>query len=137
MTQTGPQDEPTRARLSLLRGRMAFRAGMSGESLELLLDAAGRYERLDARLARETYLDALSAALLGHRAGPADPLRVARAARRVPPPCDRGASDLLLDGMATLIADGYQAGAPALRRAVSVFRHGRKTSAAPTWRSRN
>jgi hypothetical protein len=67
MTETGPQDEPTRARLSLLRGRMAFRAGMSGESLELLLDAADRYERLDARLARETYLEALSAALLGHR----------------------------------------------------------------------
>jgi DNA-binding CsgD family transcriptional regulator len=124
MTETGPQDEPTRARLSLLRGRMAFRAGMSGESLDLLLDAADRYERLDARLARETYLDALSAALLGHRAGPADPLRVARAARGVPPPCDRGASDLLLEGLATLIAEGYQAGAPALRHAVSVFRHG-------------
>jgi hypothetical protein len=29
MMETGPQDEPTRARLSLLRGRMAFRAGMS------------------------------------------------------------------------------------------------------------
>ena len=81
MTETGPQDEPTRARLSLLRGRMAFRAGMSGESLELLLDAAARYERLDARLARETYLEALSAALLGHRAGPVGPLQVARAAR--------------------------------------------------------
>ena len=90
----------------------------------LLLDAADRYERLDARLARETYLEALSAALLGHRAGPADPLRVARAARGVPPPCDRGASDLLLEGLATLIAEGYQAGAPALRHAVSVFRHG-------------
>jgi DNA-binding CsgD family transcriptional regulator len=124
MTGTGPQDEPTRARLSLLRGRMAFRAGMSDESLELLLDAAARYQRLDARLARETYLEALSAALLGHRAGPAGPLQVARAARAAPPPCDRGPSDLLLDGMATLITDGYQAGAPALRHAVSVFRHG-------------
>jgi DNA-binding CsgD family transcriptional regulator len=124
MTETGPQDEPTRARLSLLCGRMAFRAGISGESLELLLDAASRYERLDVRLAREAYLEALSAALLGHRAGPAGPLQVVRAARAAPLPCDRGPSDLLLDGMATLISDGYQAGAPALRHAVSVFRHG-------------
>jgi hypothetical protein len=97
---------------------------MSGESLALLLDAAGRYERLDARLAREAYLEALSAALHGHRAGPAGPLQVARAARRVPPAGDRAAPDLLLEGMATLTADGYQAGAPVLRRAVSGFRHG-------------
>jgi DNA-binding CsgD family transcriptional regulator len=124
MTETGPQDEQARAWLSLLRGRIAFRAGMSGESLALLLDAAGRYERLDARLAREAYLEALSAALLGHRAGPAGPLQVARAARGAPSACDRGAPDLLLEGMATLIADGYQAGTPVLRHAVSVFRHG-------------
>ena len=124
MTETGLGDDPARARLSLVRGRMAFRGGMSGESLELLLEAAGRYERLDPRLARETYLEALTAALLGHRAGPAGPLQVARAARGAPPPCDRGASDLLLEGMTTLIADGYQAGTPALQHAVSVFRHG-------------
>ena len=124
MTETGTPDEPTRARLSLLRGRMAFRAGLSGESLELLLDAAARYQRLDAPLARETYLEALSAALLGHRAGPVGPLQVARAARDALPPGDRGALDLLLEGMATLITDGYQAGAPALRRAVSMVRCG-------------
>ena len=67
MTEAGLGDDPARARLSLVRGRMAFRGGMSGESLELLLEAAGRYERLDPRLARETYLEALTAALLGHR----------------------------------------------------------------------
>ena len=43
--------------------RMAFRAGMSGQSVGLLLDAAVRYERLDPRPARESYLEALSAAL--------------------------------------------------------------------------
>ncbi|HYY20212.1 MAG TPA: LuxR C-terminal-related transcriptional regulator, partial [Streptosporangiaceae bacterium] len=122
--ETRPQDEPTRARLNLLRGRMAFRAGRSGESLELLLDAAGRYERIDARLARESYLEALSAALLGHRVGSTGPLQIARAARGTPPPSDRGASDLLLEGMVTLITEGYEAGTPPLRHAVSVFRHG-------------
>jgi DNA-binding CsgD family transcriptional regulator len=124
MTATVPQEEPVRARLSLLRGRMAFRAGLSGQSVGLLLDAAARYEHLDPRLARESYREALSAALLGHRAGPAGPLQVARAARGAPPPRRRDASDRLLEGMATLIIDGYPAGAPVLRRAVSVFRHG-------------
>jgi DNA-binding CsgD family transcriptional regulator len=124
MTDTRMQDEPTRARLGLLRGRMAFRAGTSGQSLELLLDAAARYERLDARLAEETYLEALSAALRGHRAGLVGPVQVARAARSAMPPSDRGASHVLLEGMATLIADGYQAGAATLRHAVSLFRHG-------------
>lgn len=124
MTGTGPQDEPVRARLSLLRGRMAFRAGLSRASLGLLLDAAARYEPLDPRPARESYLAALSAALLGHRAGPAGPLQVARAVRGAPAPGRRDASDRLLDGMATLVIEGYSAGAPGLRRAVSVFRHG-------------
>lgn len=123
-TEIKPQDEPTRARLNLLRGRMAFRAGRSGESLPLLLDAARRYQGLDARLARESYLEALSAALLGHRAGSTGPVQVARAARGAPAPRDRGAPDLLLEGLATLITDGYQAGTPALRHAVSVFRDG-------------
>jgi DNA-binding CsgD family transcriptional regulator len=122
MTDTRTQDEQTRARLGPLRGRMAFHAGTCGQSLELLLDAAARFERLDARLAEETYLEALSAALRGHRAGQVGPLQVARAARSAPPPHNRGAAHLLLHGMATLIGDGYQAGAPALRHAVSLFR---------------
>jgi DNA-binding CsgD family transcriptional regulator len=62
--------------------------------------------------------------VVGRRAGQVDPLQVARAARGVPPPGDRGASDLLLEGLATLIAGGYQAGAPVLQHAISVFRQG-------------
>ena len=46
---------------------MAFSAGNSSDTPRLLIDAARRFEALDARLARETYLEALSAALLGHR----------------------------------------------------------------------
>jgi hypothetical protein len=50
-------------------------------------------------------------------------LETARAARAAPPsPQPPRASDLLLDGLALLITDGYAAGTPTLRRAVNAFR---------------
>ena len=48
---------------------------------------------------------------------------VAEAARMAPPPPGPArAPDLLLDGLALVICEGYPAGAPVLRRAVSAFR---------------
>ena len=46
---------------------MSFAANRGNEALPLLLAAARRLEPLDARLARDTYLDALSAALFAGR----------------------------------------------------------------------
>ena len=60
MAEAGPLEELARARISLLRGQMAFSAGNSSDTPRLLIDAARRFEALDARLARETYLEALS-----------------------------------------------------------------------------
>jgi DNA-binding CsgD family transcriptional regulator len=125
MAETGPLDELARARISLVRGQMAFSAGNSSDTLRLLLDAARRFEAHDARLAREIYLEALSAALLGHRSSQIGTLEIARAAREAKgKPSDSRAPDLLLDAMATLITDGYEAGAPAVQRALGVFRDG-------------
>jgi len=79
---------------------------------------------LDVRLARETYLEALAAAIFAGRLALGGGVReVAEAARMAPPPPGpvRG-PDLLLDGLALLICEGYPAGAPVLRRAVSAFR---------------
>ena len=100
--------------------------GNSGDTPRLLIDAARRFEALDARLARETYLEALSAALLGHRTSQIGTLEIARAARgaTAAKPNDSRAPDLLLEGMATLITDGYETGVPAVLRALSVFRDG-------------
>jgi len=83
-----------------------------------LLTAARLFEPLDAQLARETYLDALSAALF------AGGLREAGETTRAAPPPLRPARapDLLLDGLALLATDGYPAGAPVLKQAVSAFR---------------
>jgi len=126
MAEAGPLEELARARISLLRGQMAFSAGNSSDTPRLLIDAARRFEALDTRLARETYLEALSAALLGHRTSQIGTLEIARAARgaTAAPPSDSRAPDLLLEGMAMLITDGYETGVPAVQRALSVFRDG-------------
>ena len=126
MAEAGPLEELARARISLLRGQMAFSAGNSSDTPRLLIDAARRFEALDTRLARETYLEALSAALLGHRTSQIGTLEIARAARGATavPRGESRAPDLLLEGMATLITDGYETGVPAVQRALSVFRDG-------------
>jgi hypothetical protein len=69
IAEAGAPDEMGRARVELLRGRIAFASSYGGEALVLLRDAASRLESLDPALARETYLDAWGAALMAGRAG--------------------------------------------------------------------
>ena len=81
-----------------------------------LLHAARRLESLDARRARETYLQAWWAALLAGQFAPPDQLlEISRAARALPPPADPMPCDLLVDGLATLITEGRTAARPVLR----------------------
>jgi DNA-binding CsgD family transcriptional regulator len=120
----GPLDELQRARVDLLRGQVEFTVSRGRGAPPLLLKAAERLEPLDVTLARETYLDALSAALVaGRLASGGGVLEVAKAARAAPPaPEPARAADLLLDGLALLITEGYAAGVPMLKRALSAFR---------------
>ena len=122
--ESGPPDELRSARVGLLRGQMAFASGHSAEASTLLLETARRLERLDTRLARETYLDALAAALfVGRLADTVGLPDIATAARRAPAaPRPSPAPDLLLDGLATLLTDGYEAGTPLVQAAVRAFR---------------
>jgi DNA-binding CsgD family transcriptional regulator/tetratricopeptide (TPR) repeat protein len=105
---------------------MAFATSHSGEASALLLQTAGRLEQIDPKLARETYLDALAAAIFaGRLAGTVGLPEIAVAVRGAPAaPQPPRAPDLLLDGLAILITDGYAAGVPVVRRAVSAFRSG-------------
>ncbi len=122
MAQAGPLDELQRARVELLRARVAFASTHGRDAAPLMLAAARRFEPLDVRLARDTYLEAFTAASFVGRLSPAVD-EVARAVRTAPPasPPVR-AADLLLDGLAVLVTEGYRAGAPALRRALVAFR---------------
>jgi DNA-binding CsgD family transcriptional regulator len=122
MAQAGPLDELQRARGDLLRAQVVFASSHGRDAPPLMLSAARRLEPLDVGLARETYLEAFTAALFVGRLSPAVG-DVARAARIAPPPPVPGrAPDLLLDGLALLVTEGYPAGVPALRRALLAFR---------------
>ena len=119
----GPLDNLRRARVDMLRARIAFASSRANEAAPLLLAAARRLEPLDAALARETYLDAFSAAMFaGRLAGGHGLPEIAAAARRAPPASDPPRkADMLLDGLAVLFTDGYAAGAPICRRALQAF----------------
>jgi DNA-binding CsgD family transcriptional regulator len=127
--EAGPLDELQRARADLLRAQIAFAMSRGSDAPPLLLNAAKRLEPLDVRLARETYLDVLTAAVSAHRlASGGGALEVAEAAHAAgyarSSPQSARAPDLLLDGWVLLITEGYAAGTPTLVRALSAFRSG-------------
>jgi DNA-binding CsgD family transcriptional regulator len=118
--EEGPLNELQHGRLERLRAQLAFALRRGSDAPPLLLSAAQRLEPLDAMLARETYLEAIAAAIFAGRlsSGPGV-LEVAEAASAAPPaPEPPRTIDLLLDGLATRFTDGYAAGVPALRRAL-------------------
>ena len=121
--EAGPLDEFQRARADLLSGQIAFASSRGSDVPPLLLKAAKRLEPLDARLARETYLQALSGAVYAGRFVTGGGLRKAAEAARAAPvvPQPPSAPNLLLDGLALLITEGYAAAAPTLKRALSAF----------------
>jgi DNA-binding CsgD family transcriptional regulator len=122
MAEAGPLDELHRARGDLLRAQIAFASSHGRAAPPLMLSAAKQLETLDIELARETYLEAFTAALFVGRLSTAV-ADVARAVRMAPaPPGAARAADLLLDGLAMLVTQGYPAGTPALRRALLGFR---------------
>jgi DNA-binding CsgD family transcriptional regulator len=118
--EAGPLDTLQSARLELLRAQIAFHLTRDREVPGMLLGAAVTLAPLDPALARETYLDAFDAALV---IGGREAFRVASAARAAPPASVPPRSqDLLLDGLVTTFATGFEAGAPLLRLAMEAFR---------------
>lgn len=115
-------DEPARAEMEVLRAQIAFFSSHGRDAPYLLLSAAKRMEPLSEGTARDIYLDALAAGLLvGRLAGEVGAREVGAAARAAPPSTDRPA-DLLLDGMALLMTDGYTEGVPPVQRALNAWR---------------
>ena len=119
IAQEATEDEFLSARTELLRAKLAFAASRGSDAPPLLLAAARRLAHLDPSLARQTYLEAVTAAILVGRlwteqnnSAPA----VAEAARDAPPaPRPPRAIDLLLDGLIVRLTDGHVAAVPALR----------------------
>jgi hypothetical protein len=98
--------------VDLLHAQIAFAVSRGSDVPPLLLKAGKQLKPLDVRLARETYLEALWAAMfVGRLAGGAGLLAAAEAVRAAPrssqPP---RAPDLLLDGLAALLTEATRLG---------------------------
>lgn len=122
LTESAPLSEQRLASVARLRAHIAFAHGRGVDAAELLIDAARQLETLDVAMARETYLEALTAATFMTPFGEIDLREVATVTRAAPPgPAPGRPVDLLLDGLSILLTDGYAAGVPVLRRALVAF----------------
>jgi len=123
VAESSPLDELQRGRIELLQGMAAYAQRRGSDAPPLLLRAAKTLEALDPKLARETYLDAWSAALFAGKLASAGSLyHISAEVRRAPPAAEPARpSDLLLDGFARLLTDGRQSATPFLRRASTGF----------------
>jgi DNA-binding CsgD family transcriptional regulator len=121
--EAGPVDELQRARLDLLRAEAAYSERRGSEAPALLLRAAKTLDPLDPKLARDTYLDAWSAALFAGRLASTGGLHdVSREAMARPRPAGpQRPSDLLLHGFSLTFTEGRSAAAPVLERAARSF----------------
>jgi DNA-binding CsgD family transcriptional regulator len=123
VAEARPLDELQRGRLERLQGMAAYARRRGSDAPPLLLRAAKTLEALDPKLARETYLDAWSAALFAGKLASAGSLyHVSREARRAAAlPGPSRPSDLLLDGFALLLTEGRPAATPLLQQAATGF----------------
>jgi DNA-binding CsgD family transcriptional regulator len=124
MAEVGPAGELQRIGPDLVRAQIAFAKSRGTDAAPVLMDVAGRLERVDPNLSRETYLDAMKAAMFaGRLAGPGGGLRdVARVAGAAawPPQAPR-APDLLLAGLAANFNHGYATAVPFLRQGLAAW----------------
>jgi DNA-binding CsgD family transcriptional regulator len=108
-----------------LRGAISLELGRAVEATRELLAAARALEPLDARLARQTLLEAFEAATVaGRHAGRATLAAIAEAADAAigRAETDSGLCDLLLAGFAARATGRYAEAAPPLRRAIEALR---------------
>src|SRR5581483_10077957 len=118
-----PSNGLQRAETDRLRAAIGLALGQGADRATMLLAAAQALEPVDARLARDSYLEALEAAVYTGRLGSGAALEVAEAARSAARP-DPGAdaADLLLDGLTLLVTAGHAAATPTIRRAIDALR---------------
>jgi len=133
--EMGQLDGSQLARLERLRAELAFTLRRGSDAPELLLKAAWRLEPLEPEVSRETYLEALAAAILvgglGLSRGTAE---VAEAVRAGPPAqLPPLTTDLLLDALAVRYTEGYAAAVEPLKQALQAFCDAGSSDAITRW----
>lgn len=106
------------AHADLLRGEIAFALHRGVDAPALLRRAARRLEALDARAARDAYIDALHASLIVGFLGEDLQAVAADALARRPTGAPPETADLLLDGMASVLLGRSAEGAALLEQAL-------------------
>ncbi|MGP3915176.1 AAA family ATPase [Nonomuraea sp. 10N515B] len=120
--QAGPLDELRLAHAELLRAEITSTSNHGRSAAPMLLEAARRFEPLDTGLARDTYLQALSAAIGAVPDKGRSLVEVAAATRAAPPaPATLRVADRLLDALARHFTQDARSAAPAMRRALASF----------------
>jgi DNA-binding CsgD family transcriptional regulator len=111
------------ALIARLRARAQYAVRRDRSGPHALLAAARGLEPLDPALARDTYMEALAAALFGGRLG--DPGELEIVARAIleatADDTSERARDLILRGQALLAVEGPETAMPVLRRALRAF----------------
>jgi DNA-binding CsgD family transcriptional regulator len=132
IAELAPLSDLQRAQAARLRAQMEFARSRGGgtdaprlaDSTAQLVSAAKQLETLDDALARDTYLEAIAAAMYAGRLGdPGALANVAEAARAAVGRLSKlhRPIDFLLSGMANRIAGGVSAGADPLRNALELM----------------
>jgi DNA-binding CsgD family transcriptional regulator len=126
LAAAGPVKEPELAHVRRLRVQILISAHRGHDAPSLLLRAAQQLGPFHPAMARETCLDAFSAAMSASRwdhGGMHEVAMAVLAADWADPgraPADAGSR--LLSGLAILITKGHAAAAPALKQALTIFR---------------
>lgn len=117
-----PLEELRAAQVQRMRARVAFSLRRGSDAPGLLLAAAQRLDAVDRPLARQTYLEALLAAVHTGRAayGVVAPAVLAAPLEEEP----AGPQDLFRRGLAVRMTDGYVQAAPFLKEALRQYRAG-------------
>jgi DNA-binding CsgD family transcriptional regulator len=116
-----PPSELRNALAEQLRGKIAFDRRRGAAAAKLLLGAAQRLEPFDPAMARDTYLEALAAAVWASGPDGQELTRKVAEAALAAPTADKipRTADLLLDALACRVTEGYEAAAPMLTTALT------------------
>jgi DNA-binding CsgD family transcriptional regulator len=116
-----PLVESQRGRADMLRGHIGWASGLGSQAPPLLLSAGRRLEPFDAELARQTYMTAWFAA--GQAGRPAENVMhdICEAIRALPHDDPPQPHHQLLEGIALLMLEGFDAATPILQRATEAI----------------